>query len=128
MLLQPLSSLRTLITNLSLRSLTLDFGKGAIDNDLPGASTAAPNVGFGGLVAQVLNIALVIGVVAVFYFFILGGIEWITAGGESAKIQKARDKITQAVIGLVVLVSIVAIMMFIQQLLDICIIEFGTCT
>jgi hypothetical protein len=55
----------------------------------------------------------------------MGAFEWITSGGDKGKAEKARDKMTQAVIGLVILISAVAILMFIQQLLGICIINFG---
>src|SRR5687767_10111091 len=36
--------------------------------------------------------------------FLLGAISWISAGGEQKKISDARDRITQGVIGLVIIV------------------------
>ena len=52
----------------------------------------------------------VISVVAGLYFviqFILGAFSWISSGGDKAKVQEAQRKITNAVIGLaVVLISI----------------------
>ncbi len=112
----------------SFHALVLDIGQQAVNNTLPGSSADAlanPNTGFGGLIAQILNIVLTIGVIAVLFFLIMAGIEWITAGGDSGKIQKAREKITQAIIGLVILISVVAIMAFVQQLMNICILDFG---
>lgn len=41
--------------------------------------------------------------------FILAALEWITAGGDSSKIQKARDKMVQSAIGLIVVVLAYAI-------------------
>ena len=118
----------TFLSQLQFRAVNLDFGTGAVDGDLPGATTAAPGVGFGNLISQVLNISLTVGVIAVLFYLIWGGIDYITAGGDKGKTEKAREKITQAVIGLIVLVSAIAIMMFIQQLLDICLINFaGSC-
>lgn len=38
-------------------------------------------------------------------YFLIGGIEWITAGGDSGKVQKARDKMVNGVIGLVVIIG-----------------------
>lgn len=116
----------------SLRSagINLRFDQEGVRQKLPGAtadSVANPNAGFGQLITQILNITLTIAVVAVLLYLVWGGIEWITAGGESGKTSKARDKMTQAVIGLVVLIAVVAIMMFVQQLLGICIINFGGC-
>lgn len=55
-----------------------------------------------------------IGALLVIVFFIWGGIEWITAGGDAGKVGKARDKITQAVIGLILLVASFTIIGFIS--------------
>lgn len=113
--------------NTSFRALTLDFKDKAKQFKTPGAAESADDAfgGFGGLINQILNIVLVIGVIAVLLFLIWGAIEWITAGGDKGKTEKAREKITGGVIGLVVLFSVVAIMIFIQQLLGVCIINFG---
>jgi len=32
----------------------------------------------------------------------MGGLTWITAGGDKTKLEKARDQITQAIIGLII--------------------------
>ena len=109
-------------------AMTLDFANTAATKNLPGATADAPGVAFGGLIEQIMNISLTIGIIAVLLFLILGSIEWITAGGDKGKIEKAREKITQSIIGLIVLVSVMAIMLFVQQLLGICLIKFGgTC-
>ncbi len=47
-------------------------------------------------------------VVAAFWFFITfitGGISWITAGGDKTKLTQARDKLTNAFVGLVIVVA-----------------------
>lgn len=54
-----------------------------------------------------------VGGLAVIIMFLWGGVEWITAGGDSAKVGAARNKLTQAVIGLVVLVGSFVIISFI---------------
>jgi hypothetical protein len=116
------------LSSLAFRVLGLDFGQNAVTNNLPGASAtalASPSTGFGLLITQILNILLTIGVIAVLFFLLWGGLEWITAGGDSGKITKAREKMTGAVIGLVVLISTTAILMFVQQLLGICVVNFG---
>ncbi len=56
-----------------------------------------------------------IGGLAVIIMFLWGAIEWITAGGDSSKVGKARDKITQSIIGLVVLVGSFVIISYIGQ-------------
>lgn len=41
--------------------------------------------------------------------FVLAALEWVTAGGDSSKVQKARDKMVQSAIGLVIIVLAYAI-------------------
>lgn len=56
------------------------------------------------------------GAVIVLVYFLWAGIEWITAGGDAGKVGKARDKMTQSIIGLVILVSSTVIVGFISRL------------
>jgi cytochrome bd-type quinol oxidase subunit 2 len=48
-------------------------------------------------------LTLIAGLMFIFYF-VMGGLNWITAGGEQGKIQKARDQMVQGVIGMIVVV------------------------
>jgi hypothetical protein len=65
-----------------------------------------------------------VGALLVIVNFIWGAIDWITAGGDSGKIQKAREKITQSVIGIIVLASTIALFTFIQRFLGISVLNF----
>lgn len=62
------------------------------------------------------NTAVTIGAVAVLIMFLWGALEWIIAGGDSSKIEKARSRILQSIIGLLILVSSFVIIGFISQL------------
>jgi len=62
------------------------------------------------LVQKLLSIIMVIGIILVFAYLVLGGIEYITSGGEKGKTESARNKITSAVIGLIILASSYAIL------------------
>lgn len=64
---------------------------------------------------DIWNTLISIGGLVVIVMFLWGALEWITAGGDSGKIEKARNKITQAIIGLVILVSSFVILGFISQ-------------
>lgn len=57
-----------------------------------------------------------VGSLMVIVFFVWGAILWISGGEDAAKISKARDKIVQAVIGLIILVSSFTIIEFISTL------------
>lgn len=86
---------------------------GEFGNDAAAASSGATFVTFFILIWRAL---ITIGSLAVLIFFLWGALEWIMAGGDTGKMQKARDKITQSVIGLVILVSSFTIIAFISQL------------
>lgn len=73
--------------------------------------------GLSSVISGVVNLVFMIATLTAFGFLIFGGVEWITSGGDSGKIQSARGKIMQAVIGLVVLASTWAIMNFVVGLL-----------
>ena len=54
-----------------------------------------------------------------FIFIVLGGIQWITAGGDKMAAQAARDRITSAVVGLVIVVAAFAITIIVTTALGI---------
>ena len=60
----------------------------------------------------------------VLFYLIWGGIEWITAGGDKGKVEKARNRITQAIIGLIVLAASTAILSLVQGFLGVTLINF----
>lgn len=57
---------------------------------------------FGTLVQTAVTVLLIIAVVIALFFLILGGIRWITSGGDKAKVESARNTIIAAIVGLVV--------------------------
>jgi len=109
-----------------LLAQALNFYEEAASQELPGLpdNIAAEDRGFGNFVGGLLNGVMVIAALLVFLNLIWGAIEWITSGGDSGKAQKARDKITQSLIGLIVLASTTAIFMAIQTFLGIEIFKF----
>ncbi len=70
----------------------------------------APSIG--GLISSLLTLIMIIAAILVFLYLILGGIEWITSGGDKSKTESARNKITSAIIGLVVLAASWALLQF----------------
>lgn len=80
-----------------------------------------PDAGFasdlGSLLSSLLTIVMALAALAVFLFLIWGAFEWITSGGDKGKTESARNKITSAVIGLIVLAASYAILMLLLQIL-----------
>lgn len=52
---------------------------------------------------------------AALFFLLLGAFAWVTSGGEEDNIQKARDKITAAVVGVILIVVVLAIIVTLEQ-------------
>lgn len=65
---------------------------------------------FGGLLNGLISFVMIIAAILVFLYLIWGGIEWITSGGDKGKTESARNKITAAVIGLIVVAASYAIL------------------
>jgi len=66
--------------------------------------------GIGPLVSAGINAVIIIAGLLVFIYLVWGGIEWLTSGGDKEKYESARNRITAAVIGLVIVVAAWAIM------------------
>jgi hypothetical protein len=60
---------------------------------------------FGNLISFILRAVLAIGALLVFGYLVMGGIEYITSGGEKGKTESARNKITAAIVGLIILAA-----------------------
>ena len=62
------------------------------------------------LISFILRLVLAVGALLVFGFLIMGGIQWITSGGDKGKTESARNTITAAIIGLIILAASWAIL------------------
>ncbi len=71
------------------------------------------------IVSNVLAMITVIGSIMFIGYFLLGAISWITSGGDSGKINKARDQMMHGVLGLLVLVLAYAIVGLVGSVLGI---------
>ncbi|OGD78444.1 hypothetical protein A2368_01575 [Candidatus Collierbacteria bacterium RIFOXYB1_FULL_49_13] len=69
----------------------------------------------GSLVMQIVTAAIVIGAIGMILYFLVGGMNWLTAGGDKVKVETAQKTITQAIIGFVVIASAYAIFRLITQ-------------
>lgn len=71
----------------------------------------------GSLISTALSFVMALAALIVFLYLIWGGIEWITSGGDKSKTESARNKITAAVLGLIVLAASYAILLVMLQVL-----------
>ena len=75
----------------------------------------SPNGNSGGtalghLISNLVGAVFIAGFLLAFMELLLGGISWITAGGDKQKLETARDKITNSIVGLIVVGAVYALM------------------
>ena len=110
----------------NLIALTLDIAKEAVNQKTPGATNlTSADAGFGKLMSGLMSFIMTIGTILVLVYLLWGSIEWITSGGDKGKVETARTKITNAVIGLIVLGASTAILVLVQNFLGMCFIKIG---
>lgn len=70
---------------------------------------------FGTFLSRIITAVIVVGALAVLLFLVWGGIDWLVSEGDKEKMSSAKGKITNAVIGLVILIAVWAIWNLILQ-------------
>lgn len=85
-----------------------------IRGNLPASGSAAVQTDLGVLIASFVGLLILVGAIATLVFMMIGAVQWITAGGDKGKIDSARNKITQAIIGLAIVVSVFALFGVVQ--------------
>lgn len=109
-----------------LLALTLDIAGEAQSQDLQGAQYHDnSDGGFGIWFSNIMTVAMTAAAVLVFGFMIWGAVEWITSGGDKSKIEGARNKISNAVIGLIILAATTALFVLVEEFLGIDVLTFN---
>lgn len=109
--------------NLVLGSVVLAQG---ITNPAVGPVGSGDGVAvFGQIISVVVSFMLAMGILMSLLYFILSTYHWINAGGDKGKLIQARDGVIQAVLGLVVLLSIFTIASLLGNLFGINLLQFA---
>jgi len=75
---------------------------------------------------NIINAALIFAGVAALFFILFAGIKYIRSGGEEEKIKSARETLTYAIIGLVIIILSFLIINIISTITGVsCIKQFG---
>lgn len=88
----------------------IDIGKASENLGILSALTV------GGLVSGIIRVMIIVAAIAFFIWLVLGGIRWIISGGDKSRTEAARDQITAALIGLVIVFAAFAIAQLIKIL------------
>lgn len=73
----------------------------------------------GRLLGSAIQIALLVAGIIVLFMIILGGIQYVTSGGDKEAAASAKDKITAALVGLLIVVSAYAIAVIVEKVFGI---------
>ena len=74
---------------------------------------------FSDVLSSVFGLLFIVGILVFVVYFIIGAYQWITSSGDQKGVEKARNSIIQAIIGLVVLFSLFALLRLIGYVFDI---------
>lgn len=67
------------------------------------------------LIPSLVGLGFVAGVIIFFFILLTGAIQWIVSGGDKGAIESARGKIVNAIIGVVILLSLFVIVGLIEK-------------
>jgi hypothetical protein len=85
----------------------------------PGQFQNLGNLSFATIVSYGINLILIIAALAFFFLLVLGGIRWITSGGDKGQTEAARGQITAAFIGLLIVFAAWAILQIVGEFFDV---------
>lgn len=92
-------------------------------NDKLGEFNQASNLRIEGMVSGFLKLILIVAGLAFFFILVIGGVKWILSGGDKAHTEGARNQITAALVGLVIVFSAWAITQLIYTFFGVNILE-----
>lgn len=81
------------------------------------------NLQFSGIISAGIQLVLVISAIVFFFILVMGGVKWITSGGDKGKTEGARNQITAALVGLVIVFAAWAIIQLLETFFDISILN-----
>jgi hypothetical protein len=99
-----------------LAAITNPILEGDAGSDIEGAQSGSL---FFDVIGGVLQFMMLLGALLVLINLLQAGIDWISSGGDSSKLEGARNRITNAVIGLILLSASFALWILVRDFLGI---------
>ena len=69
----------------------------------------------GNLISAIGGLFFIFAFCLTFLYLLTGGLSWLTSGGDKSKLETARDKITNALVGLVIVAAAYAVFALVGQ-------------
>ena len=98
---------------MSLMSLAV-YAAEEINLKPQGEFAALGELSVGNIVSGLIRLILVVAALVFFFILVIGGIQWIASGGDKAQTETARNRITAALVGLVIVFAAWAIVQLIN--------------
>lgn len=93
------------------QDLSVDFNPPALGNANFGV---LKNLTLNDIVSNLIGLALIVAAIVFFFMLVIGGIKWILSGGDKQQTEGARNQITAALVGLVIVFAAWAIVRLIN--------------
>ena len=94
-----------------------------IDLNPSGSMSKVGTLTVGSLISGAIQLILIVAALIFFFLLIIGGIRWMTAGGDKEKAGAARGQLTSALIGLAIVFAAWAVIRLIEALFGISILS-----
>lgn len=91
----------------------------------PGSGIEGSTSAVESLISNILVVFTLVSGIAFALYFLLGGLNWITAGGDKGKIDKAKGMMTNGAVGIIVVTVSYSIVWIVGEALGLNILEPG---
>lgn len=85
---------------------------------------------FRALLPNLVGLGLAIGIIVFFFVMLIGAIRWIASGADKAELEQARSQITNGLVGIVLLLSLFALIKVLETFfgIDLLTLDIGPLT
>ncbi len=101
--------IKNLINQVYAEDITLPIGETVSKNNFFGYTC------IGHLVSNLVSAAFIISGIAFFGILVMGGVQWLTSGGDKGKVESAQKSISAALIGLAIVASSYAVYVLVLE-------------
>lgn len=104
----------------------LAVAENQIDLQPSGDFAGLGDLTIGNIVSALVRFSIVIAAIVFFFILVIGGIRWIASGGDKGQTEAARNQITAALVGLVIVFAAWAILALIKVFFGLDVLEVLT--
>jgi hypothetical protein len=84
------------------------------------------NLDFPTVIGGLVKLLMIVAAVVFFFMLVIGGIRWIASGGDKGQTEAARNQITAALVGLVIVFAAWAIVSLINMFFNVDLLHLNT--